>query len=44
MRNRRDFIKTVAGGTAGALMLSGGFAEAGAQGGGGVRAGPGSRA
>jgi aminocarboxymuconate-semialdehyde decarboxylase len=35
MRNRRDFIKTVAGGTAGALMLSGGFAEAGAQGGGG---------
>ncbi len=33
MPNRRDFIKTVAGATTGALMMSGALAEAAAQGG-----------
>ncbi len=41
MPNRRDFIKTVAGGTAAALMMSGGLAEAAAQRGGGAAQGRG---
>src|SRR6202521_1485193 len=41
MPNRRDFIKTVAGATTGAFMISGALSEAGAQGGGGRGAGAG---
>ncbi len=35
MPNRRDFIKTVAGATTGALMISGALSKVSAQGGGG---------